>query len=139
MPHEKKNLKQLCIQSGISSLLLINLFHVVFFSTEDIFQVSLVSISTTSAIISLKLAERLNNNITYTISYTNINNTDCFIDSNHITDITTTGDETMYTLTGLQENTQYSINVTVILSNRLQYRKNISIATISAGECIKFC
>ena len=50
----------------------------------------------------------------YIISYSNTENTDCFTDSNTITDIP--GNETMYTLTGLEERTEYSITITAILS-----------------------
>ena len=40
----------------------------------------------------------------------------------------------MYTLTGLQEGTEYSVTVTATLSNRMTFKKNILITTASAGE-----
>ena len=49
----------------------------------------------------------------YTIFYSNTN-TQCFTDSNVITDIAAT--EAMYMLTGLQEGTKYTITVTTMLS-----------------------
>ena len=52
---------------------------------------------------------------TYSISYSNTNNTQCFNDSNDISDISAS--ETFYNLTGLQEATEYSITVTAILSD----------------------
>ena len=52
---------------------------------------------------------------TYSISYSNTNNTQCFTDSNDISDISAS--ETMFNLTGLQEATEYSITVTAILSD----------------------
>ena len=51
----------------------------------------------------------------YTISYYNTNNTQCFNDSNNITGIAAS--ETTYTLTDLQEDTEYSITVTALLSD----------------------
>ena len=48
----------------------------------------------------------------YTISYSNTD-TDCFTDSSTITGIA--GDERMYTLTGLEEGTEYSVTVTALL------------------------
>ena len=50
----------------------------------------------------------------YTISYSNTN-TDCFTDSDDITGIAAS--ETMYTLTDLEEGTEYFITVTVTLSD----------------------
>ena len=49
---------------------------------------------------------------TFTVSYFNIN-TGCFNDTNTISGISSS--ETMYTLTGLEEGTNYSIAVTAIM------------------------
>ena len=68
---------------------------------------------------------------TYSISYSNTNNTQCFNDSNDISDIS--GSETMYNLTGLQEATEYSITVTAILSDRETAIDSVTATTLSAG------
>ena len=71
-----------------------------------------VMASPTSLTISWSLVGDVTATGDYTISYSNTN-TQCFTDSDDITGITAT--ET--TLTGLQEGTQYSITVTVMLSD----------------------
>ena len=66
----------------------------------------------------------------YTISYSNIN-TQCFTDSNEvITGIT----ESMYTLTDLQEATEYSITVTAILSDGNTEIGSLTSTTMDAGK-----
>ena len=67
----------------------------------------------------------------YTISYSNTN-TDCFTDSDDITGIAAS--ETMYTLTGLQEGTEYSITVTVILSDGETEEDSLTVTTGTAGQ-----
>ena len=68
---------------------------------------------------------------TYSISYSNTNNTQCFNDSNDISDIS--GSETMYNLTGLQEATEYSITVTAILSDGGTTADSLTATTLPAG------
>ena len=68
---------------------------------------------------------------TYSISYSNTNNTQCFTDSNDISDIS--GSETMYNLTGLQEATEYSITVTAILSDEETVDHSLTATTLPAG------
>ena len=70
---------------------------------------------------------------TYTISYSNTD-TDCFTDSHTIPDIA--GSETMYTLTGLEEGTEYSITVTAILTGGEAVENSTIANTIAVGECI---
>ena len=65
----------------------------------------------------------------YTISYSNTN-TDCFALS-HDDDITT--GETMYTLTDLQEGTEYSLTVTALLSDGVTAEGNLTATTMDAG------
>ena len=66
----------------------------------------------------------------YTISYSNIN-TQCFTDSNEvITGIT----ESIYTLTDLQEATEYSITVTAILSDGNTEIGSLTSTTMDAGK-----
>ena len=68
---------------------------------------------------------------TYSISYSNTNNTQCFTDSNDISDIS--GSETMYNLTGLQEATEYSITVTAILSDGETAVDSLTATTLPDG------
>ena len=67
----------------------------------------------------------------YSISYSNTNNTQCFTSSNTISGITAS--ETMYTLTELQEATEYSITVTAILSDGQTAEDNLTATTMAAG------
>ena len=66
----------------------------------------------------------------YTISYSNTN-TDCFTDFDDITGIAAT--ETMYTLTDLQEGTEYSITVTATLSGGESAEDSLTATTMAAG------
>ena len=69
----------------------------------------------------------------FTISYSLSNKTYCFTDSGTISDIA--GSETMYTLTGLEEGTEYSITVTATLTGGGGTRQHTIIATtMVAGE-----
>ena len=68
---------------------------------------------------------------TYSISYSNTNNIQCFTDSNDISDIS--GSETMYNLTGLQEATEYSITVTAILSDGETTVDSLTVTTLPDG------
>ena len=69
------------------------------------------------------MSEGLNATI-FTISYSNTN-TDCFSDSSTISGIA--GNETMFTLTGLEEGTEYSITLTTTASGGT--RENGTTAT----------
>ena len=62
---------------------------------------------------------------TYTISYSNINNTECYNDSNTITD--------SMTLDNLEEATEYSIIVTATLNNSQLQQDSTSSTTLPAG------
>ena len=68
---------------------------------------------------------------TYSISYSNTNNSQCFTDSNDISDISTS--KTMYNLTGLQEATEYSITVTAILSDGETAADTLTATTLPDG------
>ena len=67
---------------------------------------------------------------TLTISYENINNTQCFNESNTVPSITAM----IYTLRNLQEATEYSINVSVILlPSGEKETEHLKTATFTAG------
>ena len=90
-------------------------------------------ISTTSLTISWALEQSLTANA-YTISYSN-NDTACFTDSQITPDIAG-GSETMYTLTGLEEGTEYSTTVTATLTGGGGTKQNMAVATtVATGEC----
>ena len=66
----------------------------------------------------------------YTISYINTN-TDCFTDSHD--DATVAASQTMYTVTDLEEGTEYSITVTALLSDDKTVEDSITVTTMAAG------
>ena len=89
------------------------------------------SATTTSLTITWTLDDDVTVTIeSYTISYSNTN-TECFSDSDEITGIAAS--ETMYTLTDLQEDTEYSITVTVLVSDGETVEDNITAITLAAG------
>ena len=96
--------------------------------STDALSVSVDSTTSTSVTISWTLFGEVTATSDYTISYSNTN-TQCFTDSDNITGITAT--ET--TLTGLQEGTQYSITVTVMLSNGKTGSDTTTATTMAAG------
>ena len=95
----------------------------------DGLSVSVTSSTTTSLTISWALEESLSAT-SYFISYS-ATDTDCFSGSNTIS---ADGTLTMYTLTGLEEGTEYSITVTATLTGGGSKEDTITFTTISAGE-----
>ena len=94
---------------------------------------SVDSSSTTSVRISLTMADDLTAT-DYTISYSN---TYCPTDTyDDITDISPS--ETMYTLTGLEEGTNYSITVTVALSGGGTGEDSLTATTMTAGKSTEY-
>ena len=91
--------------------------------------VDILSISTTSISLSLTLNEDQLPATSYTVSYSNTNNTECFTNFDEVTGITAT----MYTLTGLKEGTEYSITVTASLSNGESVRESTVGTTKATG------
>ena len=90
--------------------------------------VMLVSTMVTSLTISWTLSGGVTAT-TYTISYSN---TDCPTDTYpDITDIPNS--QTMYTLTGLEEGTEYSITVTATLSGGGTEEDSLTATTTAAG------
>ena len=85
--------------------------------------------STTSLVISWTLAEGLTAT-SYNIFYTNTD-TQCFTDSDNFTDIG--ANKTMYTVTGLQEGTEYSITVTAMLSDGGTGEDRLTASTMATG------
>ena len=88
-----------------------------------------VMVSPTSLTISWTLVGGVTATGDYNISYFNTN-TQCFNDSKDITGITAT--ETI--LTGLQNGTQYSITVTVLLSGGMTGADSTTATTIATGK-----
>ena len=98
------------------------------FHSTGVLSVSVDSTSTTSLTISWTLDDSVTAT-SYTISYSNTN-TQCFTDSNN-KNITVA--EKMSTLTGLQEATEYSITMTVILSDWKTGEDSLAATTMVAG------
>ena len=92
---------------------------------------ALVDISfTTSLAISWTLDDRVIA-ASYAISYCNTN-TECFTACDNITGIAAS--ETIYTLTNLQEATEYSITVTALLSDGGSTEDRLTATTMSSGK-----
>ena len=90
--------------------------------------------STTSLTISWTLAMGVTTTA-FTISYSNTN-IYCFTDSSTIPDIA--GSDAMYTLTGLEEGTEYSITVTATLTGGGAIENTTRAITMEARECLVF-
>ena len=101
------------------------------FST-GLLSVSHISSSTMSLEIALTLTLSTEPDTTasYTISHFNTNS-DCF-DTNGIDAIHAS--ETMYTLTDLEEGTEYSITVTALLSDGETAEDSLTATTMASGE-----
>ena len=85
--------------------------------------------SSTSLTVSWDMEES-SNATAFNISYSNTN-TDCFMDWRTISDIA--GNETIYTLTGLEEGTEYSITVTATITEVRTQQGTITVTTMAAG------
>ena len=111
-------------------VLLISLCLLLLSPTEALLSVS--DSFSSSANTSLTISWTLAGGVTatgYTISYSN---TDCPTDTyDDITGIP--GSETMYTLTGLEEGTEYSITVTATLSGGGTGEDSLTATTMAAG------
>ena len=100
------------------------------YHSTDALSVSVDSTTSTSVTISWTLFGGVTATSDYTISYSNTNNTQCFTTTNSYTTALTA---TMYELTGLQEGTQYSITVTVMLSDGGTGSDTTTATTLAAG------
>ena len=98
--------------------------------STDALSVSVDSTTSTSMTISWRLVGGVTATSDYTISYSNTNNTQCFNRTNSDT-IARTG--TMYVLTALQKGTQYSITVTIMLSDGRTGSDTTTATTMAAG------
>ena len=99
------------------------------------FSVVITSLSATSLTLNLSWTLRGPSMtvLNYTVSYTNTNNTDCFNNVNNVTGIPSNATTHALILTGLQEATEYSITVTVVLSNEEVVIRNLFTATMADG------
>ena len=68
----------------------------------------------------------------YTITYSNIDDTQCFNDSYNITGVDSSS--SMFVLKDLEEYTTYSISVTVLLSDGETGEDSLTVTTADAGE-----
>ena len=102
-------------------------YHIVY--SSGTLAVSLNATSTTSLTVSWTLGEGVTAT-NFTISYSNTD-TQCFTVSNDITGIGAS--ETMYTVTGLQEGTEYSITVTAMLSDGGSGEDSLIASTMATG------
>ena len=94
---------------------------------------SVARVSTSSTFLTVSWTLVLDEGVTatsFTISYSNTD-TQCFSDFNDIAGIAAS--ETMYTVTGLQEGTEYSITVTAMLSAGGSGGENLTATTMAAG------
>ena len=91
----------------------------------------IIPISNTSLNISWTLEQTLAATA-YIISYYNTNNTDCFSYPNTTSGIA--GSQTMYTLTGLEEGTEYSITVTAFVNGGGRTEQDTIIATTKTAS-----
>ena len=105
------------------------LYHTMF-SSPDGLSVSVISSTTKSLTISLALEEGVTAT-SYSISYSAID-TDCIPGSITIPPIA--GSETMHTLPGLEEGTEYSITVTATLTEGGSQQDVVEGTTLAAGE-----
>ena len=94
----------------------------------DVLSVSVISSSATSLTISWSLADGLTAT-DYTISYSN---TDCPLDI-HDSIANSGPSQTIYNLTGLEEGSEYSITVTVTLSNGGTGKNSLTATTMTVG------
>ena len=97
--------------------------------TADGLFIRVMPLSTTSLNISWILEQSLTATA-YTISYSNTG-TDCFSDSDTISGVA--GSQTMYTLVGLEEGTEYSITVNASLTGGRTAVNTTTVATMAAG------
>ena len=98
---------------------------------EAALSVSIYSTSETSLAISWAVVEEVTATA-FTI-YCKTNNIDCFTECSTVSDIA--GSEIMYTLTGLEEGTKYSITVTATLTGGGRTQQDtIIVTTMAAGE-----
>ena len=106
------------------------IYYHTMFSSPDGLSVSVISSTTTSLTISWALEEGVTAT-SYSISYS-ATDTDCFTGSNTIPPIA--GSETMYTLPGLEEGTEYSITVTASITGGGSQQYMDVGTTLAAGE-----
>ena len=107
------------------------IYYHTMFSSPDGLSVSVTSSTTTSLIISWALVEGVTAD-SYSISYS-ATDTDCIPGSITIPPID--GSETMYTLTGLEEGTEYSITVTATLTGGGSQQDMAVGTTMAVCEC----
>ena len=124
-------IRSIAIETSGESVWFPLIYYHTMFSSPDGLSVSVISSTTTSLTITWALEEGVIAT-SYSISYS-ATDTDCFTDSNTIPPIA--GSETMYTLPGLEEGTEYSITVTATLTGGGSQEDMAVATTMAAGEC----
>ena len=120
---------------GIASLLLCVLSALVEVHSQTI---SIISVTTESTSLTISWAlEEIHVPVTgYSISYSNTD-TQCFTDTDIVSGIA--ANEICHTLTGLQEDTEYTITVTAILTIGGTTDDDVTAMTLPAGEVAGAC
>ena len=112
-------------------LAIVEIFSSISIYYSGLLHVMVTARESTSLSIMWQLLSTTSTVTTYTISYSNINNTECYNDNNTINDISNS--MTMLILDNLEEATEYSIIVTATLSNSQSQQDSTSETTLPAG------
>ena len=100
------------------------------FFTEGI-SVEVDAVNTTTISVSWMVDASITTSAGYTISYSNTDNTECFTDSDTVTGIAAS--QRSYTVTGLEEATEYNVTVTLLYMSGNTDEDSTSTITSASG------